>query len=154
VSSQSTLSPAIDCGMTCSGSYPFNTAVMLTATPATDSVFTGWSGDCTGTAECDLMMSAGHDVTATFQSKTSPLTVVFAGTGFGTVTSRDMTLSCVGLGAGSPCSYTYPTTTSVALDAAAQGSSMFGSWQGCDSVGGASCSVTMNGPRTVTITFN
>ena len=41
--------PGINCGTTCSHSYAAGTLVTLTATPAKNSTFTGWSGACTGT---------------------------------------------------------------------------------------------------------
>ena len=48
---------------------------MLTATPDAGSVFTGWTGDCTGTGTCTLTMSADHTVTATFdRRRRSPTT--------------------------------------------------------------------------------
>ena len=43
-----TSSPSgIDCGTDCSQAYPLNTVVTLTATPPSNSAFTGWSGACT-----------------------------------------------------------------------------------------------------------
>src|SRR5687768_9977938 len=46
-----TSAPAgIDCGTTCSASYPRDTIVTLTAVPATGSVFGGWTGACAGSA--------------------------------------------------------------------------------------------------------
>lgn len=56
----------IDCGNTCSASYPASTEVMLTATPAVESTFTGWSGICTGTSTCAVSMTEARSVTATF----------------------------------------------------------------------------------------
>jgi hypothetical protein len=56
----------IDCGVTCTVLLDADTAVSLTATAAPGSVFTGWSGDCSGTSTCDLTMLADHVVTATF----------------------------------------------------------------------------------------
>lgn len=57
----------IDCGATCSASYTSGTSVQLTATPEAGSTFTGWSGDCSGTATtCTVSMSAARSVTATF----------------------------------------------------------------------------------------
>ncbi|MBK7001990.1 MAG: DUF1566 domain-containing protein [Rhodoferax sp.] len=56
----------INCGTTCSASFDSGTSVTLTATPATGSTFTGWSGACSGTSTCVVSMSAAQNVTATF----------------------------------------------------------------------------------------
>lgn len=40
--------------------------VVLTATPGSDHVFTGWKGACSGTSRCRLTMSATRSVTAAF----------------------------------------------------------------------------------------
>ena len=62
-----TSSPAgINCGSDCIEDYPSGTPVTLTGTPAGGSVFTGWSGACTGTGACNLTMDAAKSVTATF----------------------------------------------------------------------------------------
>src|SRR2546428_11910417 len=56
----------INCGATCSASFASGTSVTLTATPASGSVFTGWSGaGCSGTGSCVVTMSAAQSVTAT-----------------------------------------------------------------------------------------
>lgn len=61
-------SPAgINCGSTCSAGFSAGQAVTLTATPASGSVFGGWSGaGCSGTGACNLTMDASKSVTATF----------------------------------------------------------------------------------------
>jgi uncharacterized repeat protein (TIGR01451 family) len=65
--------PGIDCGSDCSGSYDHNTVVNLTAIPAAGSVFAGWSGNCSGTANpFGITMNASRSCTATFV----PATVV------------------------------------------------------------------------------
>jgi len=56
----------IACGATCSASFPAGTSVTLTAAPASGSIFTGWSGACTGTGACVASMTAARSVTATF----------------------------------------------------------------------------------------
>ncbi len=57
----------ITCGATCSANFNYNTAVTLTATPETGSVFAGWSGGgCSGTGDCHVTMNAATTVTATF----------------------------------------------------------------------------------------
>ena len=66
-------SPAgIDCGVACSGSYAAGTVVTLTATPATGSSFAGWRGDCFGTGNCTLTMSAARSVSAEFAPDPDP----------------------------------------------------------------------------------
>jgi len=58
--------PGIDCGADCEEHYDPGTPVMLTATPAAGSTFTGWSGDC-GPLTCSLTMNSDKFVTATFE---------------------------------------------------------------------------------------
>jgi len=63
----------ITCGTSCSANYNSGTAVTLTATPATGSTFSGWSGGgCSGTGSCTVTMSAATAVTATFGVSVRP----------------------------------------------------------------------------------
>jgi uncharacterized repeat protein (TIGR02543 family) len=62
-------SPAgINCGSACSASYTSGASVTLTATAASGSTFTGWTGACTGTGACTVSMTAARSVTATFNT--------------------------------------------------------------------------------------
>lgn len=63
----------IQCGATCTKIYPANTLVTLTASAATGSRFTGWSGDCSGIATCTLTVIGVKNVTATFESTVIPV---------------------------------------------------------------------------------
>jgi len=88
VLSQSGLTPAIICTITngvaggaCSQSYPFNTAVTLTASGTNGATFSGWSGACSGTGTCSLTMSQARNVTASFAAGTLPLTALSPGRG-------------------------------------------------------------------------
>jgi hypothetical protein len=68
-----TSNPAgIDCGGTCSAPFDQGAVVILRATPAAGSAFAGWSGACSGTADCALTVDAAKAVTATFESIPSP----------------------------------------------------------------------------------
>src|SRR5207247_9764469 len=73
-----TSSPAgIICGATCSASFASGTSVTLTATPASGSVFTGWSGaGCSGTGSCAVTMNAAQSVTAPFLPNPLPAQTV------------------------------------------------------------------------------
>jgi hypothetical protein len=67
-----TSSPAgINCGIDCSEAYVAGTEVTLTATSASGSSFSGWSGACSGTGACKVTMSQARNATATF-TKASP----------------------------------------------------------------------------------
>lgn len=56
----------IECGTFCVARYSLGTQVTLTATPDAGSVFSGWSGACTGTGACTVTMDAAESVTAEF----------------------------------------------------------------------------------------
>lgn len=56
----------ISCQPTCTATFAANTMVTLTATPAQGSLFSGWSGACTGTGTCTVDMTQDQSVTATF----------------------------------------------------------------------------------------
>ncbi len=60
-------------GSGCTASYNTSTTVQLTATPATGSTFSGWSGSgCSSTSSCSLSMSQPRTVTATFAVSAQP----------------------------------------------------------------------------------
>jgi hypothetical protein len=46
--------------------YLYGTMVTVVATPAPGSTFTGWGGDCTGTANCIITIDGNKAATATF----------------------------------------------------------------------------------------
>jgi len=65
-----TSSPAgIDCGSTCSNTFPSGTVVTLTASPDPGSTFLGWSTyTCPGTGPCDVPINGNKNITAKFST--------------------------------------------------------------------------------------
>ncbi len=60
------LDGGVACGATCTSAYVNGSNVLLTATPAAGSVFTGWLGACTGAASCEAPVNGTATVNATF----------------------------------------------------------------------------------------
>ena len=144
--------PGIDCGSDCSEAYDDGTVVTLTATPATGSDFSGWSGaGCSGTGTCQVTMDQARSVTATFALEPTPtftLTVSLAGAGSGSVSSSPPGIDC-----GSDCSEAYDDGTVVTLTATPATGSDFSGWSGAGCSGTGTCQVTMDQARSVTATF-
>ena len=65
-----TSSPSgINCGSTCTASFPSGTAVTLTEAANSNSTFGGWGGACSGAGSCSITISANTSVTATFNAQ-------------------------------------------------------------------------------------
>lgn len=70
-----TSSPSgINCGATCTSSYPYGTNVSLFANPGANA-FAGWSGACSGMGSCSVAMTSARSVTASFVVPRSCTTV-------------------------------------------------------------------------------
>ena len=161
----------IACGTDCRHTYRAGTAVTLTATPASGWVFAGWSGGCVGTTTCVVFLDAPSTVRATFTASSAPpapsppapsppappspplpppttynLTVTVAGSG--RVTSSPGGIDC-----GGDCSEAFAGGTSVTLTPIPGGVlATFIGWAGA-CTGTGSCSVTMDGDKTVVALF-
>jgi len=62
----------IACGSDCSESCPTGLYVALAATAGEGSHFAGWSGACSGSAECVVAMTTSRSVTAAFDANVCP----------------------------------------------------------------------------------
>ena len=146
-----TSSPAgINCGGDCNEPYAQGTSVTLTADPAPDSTFGGWTGACGGSGlTCSVTMDANRSVTATFTLKQYTLTVT--PTGAGKVTGDG--IDC-GTNTTNDCTEIYNSGTSVTLTAE-PGSPVANAvqWGGDCSGTQLSCTLTMNGNKSVSATF-
>ena len=125
-----TSSPSgINCGSACSAKFVSGTSVTLTAKPDANSLFTSWSGACTGTGACAILLANQTTMTATFSAIAPPppatvqLMVTSSGSGTGTVTSAPAGISC-----GLTCSASYASGMSVTLTANPSGGSTFTGW--------------------------
>ncbi len=148
----------------CAFTFPGDSAVTLTAVPATGSSFSAWGGDCAtaaGSLTCVLTPSAPRAATVTFVAFRT-LGVTLAGSGDGTVTSQPAGISCTLAGApggsgaagttSGSCAAPYLDGTAVTLSAAPSATSTFVGWGGA-CTGAAACTVTLSQAQSVTATF-
>ena len=134
---------------TCTASYGVGTALTLTASPVAGSRFDNWNGcDSANSAICSVTMNASRSVIPTFTKLRFTLTINKSGMGRGTVTSSPAGINC-----GSTCSAPYDSGTVVTLTATPAMGSVLLEWTGCDTVSGASCSVSMSAAKSVTANF-
>lgn len=145
--------PGIECrasGVNCAADFRFGTSVDLTVTPDAGWTFDGWGGDCAGTTPtCNLLMDRDRHVTASFSKPSYRLSVWVDGSG--TVTSVPAGIDC-----GSTttrCSADFPASSNVDLTATPDSGESFLSWYGDCSGTNPSCSVLMDGDRSVVANF-
>jgi len=136
-------------GDICSGTYSYNTQVVITATPGEGSIV-AWTGcNSTNGNQCTVTMNIDKNVTVTFSYTEYLLTVTKSGTGSGNVTDDKGKLTCNG----NTCSGSYAVNTQVTLTAEADAGSAFTGWTSlCNGTG--TCTITMDGAKGVTASFS
>ncbi|MFN8489612.1 MAG: hypothetical protein U0350_18655 [Caldilineaceae bacterium] len=125
------------------GVYAPGTVVQLSATPAADTIFSGWSGVTTAvTNPLTITISGDHIVTATFAAAPPPL-------------KHTLTVNTVGKGAVTlnPPDGTYVTGTVVQLSAAPETGYTFSHWGGAVSGATNPITLTLTSDQVVTATF-
>jgi PKD repeat protein len=136
--------------VTGAGTYDHGTNATVTAVASDCSVFSGWSGDCSGTSgTTSVSMTSAKSCTATFTALNQySLTVGVAGTGSGSVTSSPAGIDC-----GRTCSFMFCQDTTVILSESATTGTTFTGWSGACSGNGGQCSIIMDSAKSVTATF-
>jgi len=139
----------IDCGKTCSASFPEGTQVTLSASPVGNSVFAGWVGACSGLSACKMTLTQNASVSATFNANPT-LAVTLSGPGQGSVASNPSGINC-----GRTCSASFSAGTQVTLTETPAVNSSFAGWTGGGCSGTSpSCTITLSASQRVTATFN
>lgn len=130
---------------TCSATVESGTEILLTATPDEGSLFTGWSGSCSGTGTCAFTASTSAEITAAFSRNIGISLERYPGsTGTVVVTSSPAGIACA-LTNGNPsgdCTALFPDGTNVTLSASVDADNLFDGWTGDCS--GATCSIVIH----------
>jgi len=91
---------------------------------------------------------AASDAYQIIEDLSPELSVTLEGDGAGTVTSSPAGIDC-----GSDCTETYDLGTGVTLTAEPKGDAAFAGWSGACTGTSTTCTLTMDGPKSVTATF-
>ncbi|PQJ95729.1 DUF1566 domain-containing protein [Chromatium okenii] len=146
-----TSSPAgMSCGTTCVERLRSGKSIILTATPDSNSSFSGWSGACTNkTGNCIVKMSAAQTVTAKFTILPN-YTLSINKSGNGSVISSPAGISC-----GTNCSKAFTSGTAVTLIAKPDTGAIFSNWTDCNPLNANSkqCQIILTSNKTVTAVF-
>ncbi len=136
------------CQQTCAPAFAPGTKVTLKAVAAVNSAFSGWSGACSGSGACTVVMNAAKQVTATFKATAFTLSIRLVGTGTGMVTSKAAGISC-----GGSCTKAYKPASRITLSAVPARGSTFTGWGGA-CAGVKTCVLGMTEAREVTAQFS
>lgn len=153
-----TSNPAgINCGTSCpsqNASFTSGVSVTLSQSAGAGSTFSGWSGACSGTGACTVLMDSAKSVNASFNLPV-PYTLSVIKSGQGTVTSTSNP-SQANINCGSKCSTSYESGTTVTLTAMPSTGRVFTGWGGACSgtPKNSNCTITMpTGSVTVIVNF-
>jgi outer membrane exchange protein TraA len=132
----------IDCGQSCAADYKLGTQVTLKALPDPGSRFIGWSGPCSGTEDCLVVVRSATRLRAEFaraEERRATVVVEKEGEGLGEVLSDPAGLSC-----GKVCSASYRVDQEVRFIAVPEKDARFAGWEGACS-GVEPCSLVIRG---------
>ena len=122
--------------------YTSGSTIQLTAVPAAEWLFTGWSGDVSSTENpIELTVNSNQTVTANFEKRKYPLTITIQGEG--TVTEEIISSS--------KTTTEYNSGSSIRLTAIPSDEWVFTGWSG--SVSSTNNPITVNSNQTVTANF-
>jgi hypothetical protein len=141
----------VSCGNKCAAAYNAGSAVTLTANPASGTLFTGWTGACSGNQlTCTATVNGQTNVGANFASQyTLSIGRSGSGTVTGTPSGNDRALNC-----GGNCSAKFTDSTVVTLNATPAAGYHFVNWSGACSGTTPSCTVTITRDTSVQAVFS
>ena len=148
--------------------HNYGDRVSVTAQPSSGYLFAGFTGDCSGTGSCSVLMDQPRNVTANFNRIPTPTPVpptprivptpIPSPTPVATPKIVGYILTTVSNPSGGGLvfpsgTYTYPEGAFMIIEATPSSGYTFSNWAG-DCSGAGACTVTMNGPMSVTAVFS
>jgi hypothetical protein len=145
--SVSTADRLISCGNKCAAGYNAGTAVSLTASAGSGSLFTGWGGACAGNlATCVVNAAEALNVTANFATAVNVSAKTSGGKGA-------VNAPAAGITCGKTCTNKVASGTTVVFTAAAETGFRFLNWTGACTGTSLTCTVVVNNTTSVQANF-
>ncbi len=137
----------------CGESATYGSSVTLTAVPDAQSVFSGWTGACSGQSpSCTTSLTQARSVDATFAKRQVSVTMTLSGTGAGEVSLNGIVTCRTSGNAATTCVETFDFGTTVTVSGKAGSASLFNGFAGaCAGVG--PCTMIVTEPQTLAATF-
>ena len=141
------------CTGSCTTTQREGTVVTLTAQPASDASFSGWSGACTGTApSCTVTLRSNASAVATFVPRPSNnnVTLSYLKTGSGSISASvdGTSTTCA-----ASCTITRPAGTQVTLTARPGLGAIFAGWSGSCRGTAPTCTLNLRAGGVALATF-
>jgi Zn-dependent metalloprotease len=137
----------IDCGPSCTASFPQDTSVTLVATASAGWQFQQWTGcDAAAGSTCTLTMSADKRPSALFLNESDPVVVV-------ETQGKGMVRAAAGIRCGTRCIGTHLRSDRLTLQAFPAKGWVIEGWDGCESSAGTSCFVQVDSLKRVRARF-
>ena len=135
-----------ECSTDCEFKFISSQSITLSATPATNHIFMGWTGACSGNSTCQVTMSEARIVTALFEKESAFTLTTELSTG-GSIHSKDGSLACE-----DSCKFNVAEAMIVDIIATPEYGYAFKNWQG-DCTGTGACQMTIDGAKVITVNF-
>ncbi|MBK1693639.1 hypothetical protein CKO09_02635 [Chromatium weissei] len=141
------------CSSGCSYDLDADSKVTLTVQPSASTVFTGWSGACSGTAtSCTVTMTNAQAVTANFSATPSTYALAITRTGLGTIKTVDSRGNTIICGGGTD-TLIFGSGSVITLTATPADGYVFTGWGGGSCFGTDICTLTVNSAKTIVANF-
>jgi hypothetical protein len=138
--------PGLQCAQNCTTTWNAGTALAVAAIPAPGAKFVRWSGACSGSSGCNLVVAPGATASAFFAPSTYRLTVAVSGRG--SVRSARPGISCR-----PRCSSPVPSHEALRLTATPAKGWRFARWVGACRGTRAVCTLPMTRPTSARAVF-
>lgn len=145
----------LNCGSTCSYSFPSGRTIDLINNVSSGNLWLGWGGDCSGSEQCQVFMDSDKTVTATFSTDHNiNLRLWFGQSGYPipTIASGVVVVDGWQTCSDPTCGYVYPEGQTITLQAIPNAGSFFSGWEGaCAGELTDTCTIALDGNYSIDV---